>query len=134
MRIRGLHSRRRRKGAAAVEAAILLSVLCYLCFIVTDYSRLFFTLATLSDCARAGAMYYATRPAATLSGIQQAALGDASDLSPAPTITATSMPDGLGNTLVSVTASYTFHTLMPQPGIASSVNLSRQVVMMLNPP
>ena len=135
MKIRNRHGRSRsRSGAAAVELALLLPVFCYICVAATDYSRVFYVLATLSDSARAGAIYYATRPSATNSGIQQAALADASDLNPAPTITTATGTDASGNAYMQVTAAYQFTTLMPYPGIPSTVNLSRQVTMMPNPP
>ena len=132
---RGTGRRRsRRRAAAALELALLLPTLCFLCLIATDYPRLFYSLATLSDCARAGAMYYATHSTATTAAIQQAALADATNLSPAPTVTTASGTDSSGNAYVQVTVSCTFRTLTANPAIPSPVTLSRTFVMMPNPP
>ncbi len=123
-----------RRGVAATELALMLPVLCFICMVITDYGRLFYALATLSDSARSGALYYATHAGATSSAIQGAALADATNLSsPAPTITYTSGTDSSGYSYVKVTATYTFTTISPYPGIPSTTVLSRSVIMMPNP-
>ena len=125
-------SARGRSGLAATELALALPVLAFLFQITADYSRLFFALATLSDSARAGAMYYATT--ATTSSIQAVALADATNLSPTPTVTSTAGTDSAGNSTVTVTVSYPFSTLTSITGVASPATLSRSVTMMSNPP
>lgn len=114
---------------AALELALLLPVLGFICIAVIDYSRLFFVLSTLSDCARTGAYYYATTSTATSSTIQQAALNDAGNLSPSPTVSSTTGTDASGNIYVKVTVSATFTTIASYPSIPSSTTLSRKVVM-----
>ena len=133
MRLRMHRGRKDRSGAAALELALLLPVLTYMAAVSTDYPRLFYALATLSDSARAGALYYATHPTASASTIQQVAQADAGDLSPLPTVESTSGTDASGNAYVQVTVSWTFQTLTVNPGIPSSTVLSRTVVMMVNP-
>jgi Flp pilus assembly protein TadG len=137
-------SRRRRSGAALIELALLLPALAGVCGIAADYSRLFYALATLSDSARAGAVYAATHPGASAAMIQQVALKDTTDLSPQPTVTSTGGTDGSGNATVHVTVTYTFQPALPNPAIPSRestlwtifnspTTLSRTVVMMVNP-
>ena len=125
----------RRSGLAATELALALPVLALLFQLTADYSRLFFALATLSDAARAGAMYYATTTTATAPQIQAVALADASDLtSPTPTVVSTTGTDSAGNATVKVTVSCSFTTLTPLPGVASPITLTRSMTMMPNPP
>jgi Flp pilus assembly protein TadG len=119
----------RKRGVAATELALILPVLGFLCLLAIDYSRLFYTLATLSDCARAGAYYYATTSTATTTSIQQAALNDASNLTPTPTVVSTTGTDSGGNVYVQVTVSTTFTTIANFPGITTSTVLSRKVTM-----
>ena len=45
----------KRRAAAAVELAIMLPVLCLICMIAVDYSRLFYDWAIIADAARSGA-------------------------------------------------------------------------------
>ena len=125
---------RRRRGLAATELAILMPVFGFLVGVVADYSRLYYALATLSDTARAGAVYYATNySTATTATVKSVAQADATNLATAPTITSTTGTDTSGNLYVKVTATYTFTTLFPHPSIPSPVTLSRKVIMMVNP-
>lgn len=125
----------RRRGAAMAELAILLPVLCLILVMTIDYSRVFFTLSILSDCARDGALYFANNPSAPAASIQAAALADADDLkNPAPTVSQSGpTTDSNGYTTVQVTVSYTFKTLFSYPGVPTSTTLSRKVVMMVSP-
>ena len=124
----------RRRGVAATELAILMPVFGFFVGVVADYSRLYYALATLSDTARAGAVYYATNyTTATVANVKAVAQGDATNLPTLPTITAATGTDSTGNIYVKVTASYTFTTLVPHPGIPSPIVLSRKVIMMVNP-
>jgi Flp pilus assembly protein TadG len=131
--------RRPRRGAAAVEMAILLPVLVFILVAATDFARVCrdFTIVTWS--ARDGALYgcTSTTTSTDTAGIQSAAQADASDLSPLPTISSTTGSDtdskGSTYTYVEVTASYTFTTFARIPGIPSSVSLSRTVRMQVQP-
>jgi Flp pilus assembly protein TadG len=126
----------RRKGAAAVELAILLPLLAFLFVIGVDYSRLFYHSLTVANCARNGALYGCdpTRDAAAspYTSIQQAALADASTLSPTPTVTSSYGSDSSGN-YVEVTVTYQFQTITNYPFVPNTVNISRTVRMMMIP-
>ncbi len=115
-----------------VELAILLPLLIFLFVVAVDFARIFYFSVTLTDCARAGAMY-ASDP--TVSGesafasAEAAALADATNLSPPPTITTSNGVDGAGRPYVEVTAAYTFRTITGFPGVPNQVNLTRKVRM-----
>lgn len=121
----------RRSGAAVVELAILLPFLGFLFVVAVDYSRLFYYSLTMTNCARNGALYASDPTTAALSpyrSVSAAALADAGNLSPAPTVTSTSSSDSTGN-YVDVTVTYVFHTITNYPGIPSQVTLTRTVRM-----
>ena len=126
--------RRPRRAAATVELAILAPLLAFLIAVGADYSRVFFHAQVVANCARNGALYGCADPthAANADGISAAALADAGDLSPAPTITSTTGTDADGN-YVEVTASYTFQTLLNYPGIPTTTGVTRTVRMRVSP-
>ena len=117
------------------ELAILLPVLCLILLITIDYSRLFYALTTITDCARDGALYFANHSTDSVANVTQAALADSTNLTnPAPTVTLSGpTTDANGYTMVSVTVKYEFTTLFTYPGIPSTTSLSRKVVMMVTP-
>ncbi len=49
--------REARRGLAAVELALLLPLLVFLCMATVDFSRVVYALMTLQNCARNGALY-----------------------------------------------------------------------------
>jgi len=126
----GLAIAQRRKGAAVVELAILLPLLVFLFLIATDFARVFYFSLTLTNCARAGALY-ACDPAmmaeSPFPSARAAALADATNLSPQPTITQDTGIDALGRPYVEVTAAHSFSTITGFPGIPRSLNLRRTV-------
>lgn len=129
---------RRRRGAAVVELAFLLPILCTLAVIATDFAQVFYYDLTIYNCARNGAVWMSDPVAQKQSPyltLQDAALADATNISPAPTVTSTgpSAPDANGNQEVSVTVSYTFQTITNYPGVPSTWNLSRTVTMRVAP-
>jgi Flp pilus assembly protein TadG len=117
-----------RKGAQVVELAILLPFLAFMFVIVVDWARIFYYSITVKNCARNGALYLAQQQSArtttspyTDSGlvnlyvnspspVTAAALADASDLRPTPTVTSATGSDGYGP-YVEVTVSYPFRTV-----------------------
>ncbi len=127
------HGRKRcRKGVAAVELAVLLPLLVFLFLITIDFARVYYFSLTLTNCARAGALYAsdpAVAPESPFASVQEAALADATNLSPAPTITQTEGTDGSGRTYVEVTASYSFSTVTGFPGLPNNLALTRSVKM-----
>ena len=126
---------RARRAAAAVELVLTLPMLCFICLTSIDFSRLFFAWATIADCARDGALYATDTSFKASTGypdVQTAALANATNLSPPPTV----MPPTYGpsNSYVEVTVSYQFQTLANYPGIPTSMPLTRTLRMSMAPP
>ena len=124
-----------RRGAAAVEFAILLPILAFLFVIAVDYGRIFYYSVTLQNAARSGALYGCTDSthAADQTGIQTAALKDATNLSPTPTVASTTGNDADGNPTVTVTVTWTFQTVVNYPGVSRTVALNRTASMRVLP-
>lgn len=125
-----------RRGAAMTEMALLLPLLCFLLVAGIDFARVYFALVTITHCASNGATYASLStydPSSPYQSIQQAALADAGNLSPTPTVSNTSGVDSAGNRYVEVTVTYPFQTLVNWPGIASETTLSRTVRMQQSP-
>jgi Flp pilus assembly protein TadG len=124
--------RGKRRGAAVVELAVLLPLLVFLFVIAVDFARIFYYSVTLTNCARAGALYASdptTNAESAFTSTQAAALADATNLSPAPTVTSANGVDAAGRPYVEVTAAYTFRTITGFPGVPNQVNLTRTVRM-----
>jgi Flp pilus assembly protein TadG len=135
-------SRRARRGAAAVEFALLLPFLCFVFIATIDFCRVFYYSLTVSNCARNGAIYGSTdwSHALNASGIQAASKADAGNLN-LQLLTVTSRPiwtEGGSNptdpSSVAVTVNYPFTTITQYPGIPKQTNLSRTVRMSVLPP
>jgi Flp pilus assembly protein TadG len=103
--------------------------------VAVDYSRVFYYALTLENAARAGAAYGCRDTSHSLdtSGIEAAALADASNLHPAPTVSSTRGVDADGNAVVNVTVAWTFRTLTNFPGLPSESDLTRTVSMRVLP-
>ncbi|GBD35585.1 hypothetical protein HRbin36_00698 [bacterium HR36] len=131
-----LRQRASRKAAAAVELALLLPIIMFLFVAALDYGRISYYSQILANCARSGALY-ASDPyaptAARYRSVAEAALAEATDLTPKPTITWYYEPGSNGRTYVVVTAAWTFQTLISYPGIPHTVALQRIVRMPLAP-
>ncbi len=128
-------SRDSRRGAAAVEFAILLPFLAFAFVAATDFCRIFYFSLTISNCARNGALYGSTDQARALDtgGIQAAAKADADNLD-LQLLSVTSCTDSASSpTRVEVTVTYAFTTITRYPGIAGLTNLSRTVRMSVVP-
>ena len=124
-----------RRGAAAVELAVLLPILTFLFVITVDFARIFYYAQVIENCARNGAIYESnlTTAQSPYASLQDAALADATGLSPQPTVTSTPGNDAAGNPYVQVTVSWQFQTICGFPGVPSSMNLSRTVQMRVAP-
>ena len=121
----------RRTGIAAVELAVLLPLLAFLFVIAIDFARLFFFSLTVTNCARNGALYGSDPAGATLSpykSVTEAALSDAGNLDPAPTVNSKTVIE-VGATYIEVTVAYPFSTITKYPGVPSSLMLTRTVRM-----
>ena len=128
---RPLCKRPRRTGVAAVELAILLPLLAFLFVVAIDFARIFYYCVTVTNCARNGAVYACDTTSAMNSpykSVQEAALADAGNLSPTPTVTSTTVSDAGGN-YVEVTVTYQFNTITNYPGIPRTTNVTRTVRM-----
>jgi Flp pilus assembly protein TadG len=124
---------------AAVELALLVPPLLLGFMGAIDYARVFYDSVTVANCARDGALYAADPTFAASTGyanVKQAALDDATDLSPTPTVVTPPVQgtDASGNKYVDVTVSYQFYTVASYPGIPSSITISRTARMPLAPP
>ena len=126
----------RRPAVAAVELAILLPLLAFLFVIAVDWGRVFYYSLTVENCARNGALYGSDpfNPSqSTYASISDAALADAANLQPPPTVTSTNGTDSSGNAYVEVNVSWTFSSLTNFPGVPGTTNLSRTVRMRMAP-
>ena len=131
-RASGRRPRRVRSGASVVELAVLLPLLVFLFLLAADFSRVFYFSLTLTNCARAGALYASDPTTAAESpfpSVTAAALADATNLSPQPTITQVNGTDSFGRSYVEVSAAYTFTSTAAIPPIPSQVNMTRKVRM-----
>ena len=121
-----------RRGAAVVELAVLLPLLAFLFVISVDFARVYYYSVTLTNCARAGAMYASdptTNAESPFVNFQAAALADATNIDPPPAVSSTNGVDSSGRAYVEVTVSYTFKTITGFPGVPNQVDLVRTVRM-----
>jgi Flp pilus assembly protein TadG len=119
-----------RPGAATVELAVLLPFLVFLFVLAVDWARVFYYSVIITNSARQGALYAGDPLAQSQSpytSVSDAALADASDLQPSPTVTTNSGVDAAGNSYVDVTVNWQFATVTNYPVIGQSVQLSRTV-------
>jgi Flp pilus assembly protein TadG len=129
-------SRRRRRGSAAVELALVLPVLGLLLLITVDFARLYYHYSIVTNCARNGALYGSDPTSASASpyaNLSAAALADASNLTPQPTVSSTNGTDTSSNPYVEVTVTYPFTTISNYPGLSNPINLTRTVRMRVAP-
>jgi Flp pilus assembly protein TadG len=116
--------------------ALLLPILGLLLLFTIDFARLYYHYTIVTNCARNGALYGSDPTAATespYSDITSAALADAGDLSPQPTVTSANGTDSSGNAYVQVTVTYPFTTISNYPGLSNPINLTRTVQMRVAP-
>src|SRR5262245_8856944 len=121
-----------RRGAAAVELAVLLPLLIFLFAVAVDFARCFHYSVTVNNCARNGALYASDPIVAAESpygSVQEAALADASNLQPTPTVSSTTGTDADGNAYIEVTVTYAFQSITGYPGIPNAIDLTRTVRM-----
>jgi Flp pilus assembly protein TadG len=126
----------RRRGAAAVELAILLPFLVFLFIIAVDWARVFYYSVTCQNCARNGALW-ASDPVAQqtspYTSLNDAALADASNLSPSPTVSSTTGVDSNGASYIDVTVTYQFQTVSNFPGVPQTTPIVSTVRMNMAP-
>jgi Flp pilus assembly protein TadG len=151
---RGVPGKQKRPGVAAVELAILLPFLAFMFVVTVDWARIFYYSIAVENCARNGALYMSQQQTAktiatpytdsgyvnlyvnAASPVTSAALADAPDLAPTPTVTSASGSDGNGQ-YVEVTVSYTFQTVsgfsVGNFVVPSSTDVTRTVRMYVPP-
>jgi Flp pilus assembly protein TadG len=125
-----------RCASSAVELALLLPILGLFFLATVDFARLYYHYDIVTNCARNGALYGSDPTAAAESpyaNVTAAALADASDLTPQPTVSSTNGSDNSGNPYVEVTVVYPFATISNYPGLSNPINLSRTVRMRVAP-
>ena len=131
-RIRTDRSRRTpRRAAAAVELAVLLPFLAFLCVIATDWARLAYFNVCLNDAARSGALYASdeeSRMKSRHATVSAAALAECPDIASSATVTWSQAGD-----VVLVEASMEFRTITNFPGVPSQQTLTRRSRMKVAP-
>jgi Flp pilus assembly protein TadG len=121
-----------RRGAAVVELALLVPLLAFLFVIAVDFGRVYYFSLTLQNAARSGALYASdpdVQNESPYASIEEAALADAENLTPPPTITTTTGTDAAGRSYVEVTAGYSYRTITAFPGVPHQLDLRRSVRM-----
>src|ERR1043166_1508497 len=124
-----------RRGAAAVELAILLPILGCLFVAALDFSRVFYFDIILMNCARNAAVYGSQDPtsAQDTAGIKTAAQRDASNLDVTKLNVSSSVNSTSNPTTVTVTVTYPFTTLTRYPGVPSSITLTHTMQISVVP-
>lgn len=129
----------RERGASLVEFALMIPFLALLLVGVIDFGRAYYVNVEVSNAAYTGALY-GTQNSTDITGMQNAATGDAPDV-PGVTATATygcecsdgtnpvanctSQPSCSVNVVnyVQVTTTATYKPIFPWPGIPSSLTM-----------
>lgn len=125
-----------RRAGTAVELALLLPLLGLLFLITVDFARLYYHYSIVTNCARNGALYGSDPTSASESpytNLSAAALADAPDLNPQPSVSSANGTDSSGNPYVEVTVAYPFTTISNYPGLPNPINLTRTVRMRVAP-
>ena len=146
---------RRRSGVAAVELAVLLPFLVFAFLAAVDFGRVIYYTITIDNCLHNGAVfasqtfdnqnqqwignnqYWQGPNGQLISAVSAATDLDGTNLTPSlgsSNISVSSGTDSLGNPVVNVTITYTFTTLVPYPGIPSSLTISRTMQARVAPP
>ncbi len=130
-----------RRGAAALEVAILLSALCVPCLMTINLAREFHAAALIDNCARNGALAWADpriarkleclNPDTGAVDVEKAALIGAEALDPPPVVTwVIKKEDELdGDDFIEVTVDYQFDPGVKFPGVPSLSRIARQAWM-----
>jgi Flp pilus assembly protein TadG len=121
----------RRRGAALIEAAVVLPVLLLLIGIAADYSRIMYSTVTLSGTARNGAMYQfdpLNTTESSYADYSTAALADAYNLGRNVSVSTSSVASN-GVTDVTVTANTTFRMVSSWMALPLSKSVNRSIVV-----
>jgi len=128
-----------RRGAAALEVAILLSALCVPCLMTINLAREFHTAALIDNCARNGALAWADpriarkleclNPDTGAVDVEKAALIGAEALDPPPVVTWVTEKNAASGDYIEVTVDYQFDPAVTIPGVPSLSRVVRQAWM-----
>jgi TadE-like protein len=126
-----------RRGAAAVEVALLLPVLVFSSMMAVDFARVAYVQLALQNCARNGALYeFYTKAGYSLpSSWTTLSTAVNADAPPGTTVTATAATVTLSSyTYITVTATTTFQPIaLPSmhglPSLPGSVTLTQTATM-----
>ena len=142
---------RQRRGIAATELVFLVPFLVFIFLMIVDFSRIFYYTISLEYAARDGAYYGSNYPglysyddtsATQFTNIQNAALGESSNISPSPTVSVGydtqyngtySSSTSTGANFIQVQVTYTFNTITSFPGIPTSTTITRSSRMAMAP-
>ena len=132
-------SPKQRRGAAAVELALVLPILVTALLGATDFGRFSYSAIAVTNAARSGAAYGSMNPfdsssqPAWQAAVQQAAIDELSGSSAFDssklTVSVISTTESSGLRRVSVQATYPFKTIVNWSSIPSSFNVQQTVVM-----
>jgi len=135
--------KRLRRGAAAVELAVLAPFLVFLFLVTVDFARVFYYQLTIEDCARNGALlgsslrsYQETGWVQPYNDITAAAVADGASLNPPLDSSQVNVTAGKGsdaNSNVTVTITYPFTTFTKFPGFDNTFNLQAKCSMRVAP-
>ena len=145
-----------RRGATAVELALVLPFLMFLFVIAIDYARIFYYGVILENCARNGAYYASNYPNASYlyndiygyKNLDEAIYSDAAsmmkpgdpaknnakyELTYSYTLDGTYGATPIASGYAKVTMRWTFKTVTQVPAIPGTVALERSVIMKMAP-
>ncbi len=125
--------RKRERGQALVELAMIAPVLLIIMLGVIDFGRVYFAYVAVTNGARNGADYASggSEAAADLEAIRAAVVADTNDLldtsSTNPDVSVVTSTDDQGRLYADVTVQYTFTSIFDWPGLPHSVDVERTV-------
>jgi Flp pilus assembly protein TadG len=149
-----LSSRKDRKGAAAVEMALVLPFLVLILLIAVDFARIIYYTIVIDNCCHNAVIFgsqtydnqnqqwignnqYWQGPSSQMLTTEQAAGDvDGTNLSPAlanSNVSVSPASDSKGNAVNNVTITYTFNTITRFPGIPSTVTITRTAQVRVAP-
>jgi len=133
----GIGRREARRGAAAVELAVLLPFLMLLFLVALDFGRVFYGSQTVSQCSRGGVYYESFRndPLGQVempyTSYQQATVADGSNISlnSGTDVAVAYGTTSNGKPMVEVRTTHRFQTITNALSIPNPFNVTRSIKM-----
>ncbi|MDE3103230.1 MAG: pilus assembly protein, partial [Chloroflexota bacterium] len=124
------------RGQSVVETALSLPIMTVMLLGSFEGVRILLAAIALTSGVLAGAEYGALGPtsATDTTGIASAVRQETTPVGGSatnPTVTSSTGTDPSGETYVSVSATYTWSSLVPYPGLPRSITLRRSAVMLV---